>query len=618
MKHADIAAKIIEPLRRGEMVRAKFDDIARVHIDTSQPFLCVYREPAEGDQDIGTQRLLLGESSYLIGSRSKECHQFLSDVCLSVAKMMSEQFGGFLLFELWSRPGVVASQNDLFRILAPSHNTPAQMLEDLESALLEIQVEAHASTVSLEYTDRVAPRGLRPLLSDEQCERNHITCVALEVQPIYRAHGQLFPFELRALHRGLGRALKRGFFSFAHAHTSHKPAHYHELGRRSLTSKVWEVDKQLADIQKQFDLLLHVTPTNVPSAWQQFQSDGFDKTPEFLYRQRPLDPSLVKRQLFSIPIEEIDDPTVAHMFIDKREELDRKLSLIADRNTPSFFLGSQQLYGVVDNELRNEALGLLSKNYGSAQPSGRTVDAAHFAYLARRNISEYRKQASNFNCQVTIREDISGIMVSSGDLLIGSDFLVSEQRVNALLAHEIGTHAISYFNGIQQPLQELAVGMTGYESMQEGLAVLAEYLVGGLNPARIRLLGARVAAVDHLLKGADFVENFRVLGSAYGFTPQTAFNICMRVYRGGGFCKDVVYLRGLRELLQEIRAGRDIEKLYIGKLATPSLAMIDELCWRSVLQPAAILPLYLQQREARQRLDKVRQGVNLLTMATEA
>ncbi|NIQ16470.1 MAG: DUF1704 domain-containing protein, partial [Candidatus Dadabacteria bacterium] len=69
-------------------------------------------------------------------------------------------------------------------------------------------------------------------------------------------------------------------------------------------------------------------------------------------------------------------------------------------------------------------------------------------------------------------------------------------RVEALLQHEIGTHALTYFNGLSQPFKQLCIGLSGYEELQEGLAVLAEYLVGGLSKPRLRLLAGRVVAVN--------------------------------------------------------------------------------------------------------------------------
>ncbi len=40
----------------------------------------------------------------------------------------------------------------------------------------------------------------------------------------------------------------------------------------------------------------------------------------------------------------------------------------------------------------------------------------------------------------------------------------------------------------------MAIGLAGYEETQEGLAVLAEFLVGGLSPHRLRQLAVRVVA----------------------------------------------------------------------------------------------------------------------------
>ena len=166
------------------------------------------------------------------------------------------------------------------------------------------------------------------------------------------------------------------------------------------------------------------------------------------------------------------------------------------------------------------------------------LNPEQFAELACNEIEYYRNQDSNFSAGVEVRDDITGIFVSKGNLLNGRDARVPRLRVAATLAHEIGTHVLTYYNGQQQPLREFYTGMAGYEPLQEGLAVLAEYLVGGLSRARLRLLAGRVIAVQSIFQGADFIETFYVLYKQYHFSKATAFNIAMRVYRGGG-----LYLR---------------------------------------------------------------------------
>ena len=78
----------------------------RIAIDRQLPFLCVYRRPVRG-ADAGTDRLATTEASYLICSGRKDLQPGVSKLVQAVAKTMAEQFGAFLLLELWAgRPPV--------------------------------------------------------------------------------------------------------------------------------------------------------------------------------------------------------------------------------------------------------------------------------------------------------------------------------------------------------------------------------------------------------------------------------------------------------------------------------------------------------------------------------
>ena len=85
-------------------------------------------------------------------------------------------------------------------------------------------------------------------------------------------------------------------------------------------------------------------------------------------------------------------------------------------------------------------------------------------------------------------------MVSRGNLNIGKRVKIPESRVEALIQHEVGTHVLTYINGMDQPFQQLYCGLAGSDELQEGLAVLSEYLVGGLSAPRFRILAGRVMA----------------------------------------------------------------------------------------------------------------------------
>jgi uncharacterized protein (TIGR02421 family) len=167
---------------------------------------------------------------------------------------------------------------------------------------------------------------------------------------------------------------------------------------------------------------------------------------------------------------------------------------------------------------------------------------------------------------------------------------------------------VTYQNGRMQPFQQLYSGLAGYEELQEGLAVLSEFLVGQLNPGRLRQLAGRVLAVRHLCDGATFVDTFRALERDGGISRRAAYHIAMRVYRGGGLTKDAVYLRGLQAILQYVKKGGELSPLLVGKIAVKHIPIIAELQHREVLQPAPIVPRHLQDDQSLERLAMLRRG----------
>jgi uncharacterized protein (TIGR02421 family) len=209
------------------------------------------------------------------------------------------------------------------------------------------------------------------------------------------------------------------------------------------------------------------------------------------------------------------------------------------------------------------------------------------------------------------------LLVSRGKLLIGKYATVARARVAATLQHEIGTHLVTYYNGLMQPFQQLHAGLAGYEELQEGLAVLAEYLVGGLSERRMRVLAGRVIAVESIAEGADFAETFHILVKDHGFDPGIAYSITMRAHRAGGFSKDVIYLRGLVRLLEYLADGGDHSELLLGKVSFAQLEVIRELRWRRILGAPRLRPRYLDYPGSRERMQRLRDGLSVSDLLDE-
>ena len=216
----------------------------------------------------------------------------------------------------------------------------------------------------------------------------------MEVSPIYRDPGtnEIYPLVLKKIHRGVSRALKQGAYEFAHKRTTVRPTNYKSLGRRAVVKAVWEVDQKLASISNELDFLLLVTPVNIEQSWNKFKSCRFECEPVFYYRPIPVDPSVLKRKLYDIPFDRIEDPALSSVFHKKLVELEMKLSMLRDRYTRNFFYGSMQLYGEIDDQLAGLADRLLQQiSPKSHEISGsRKINASAFAALAREEINFYR------------------------------------------------------------------------------------------------------------------------------------------------------------------------------------------------------------------------------------
>ena len=170
---------------------------------------------------------------------------------------------------------------------------------------------------------------------------------------------------------------------------------------------------------------------------------------------------------------------------------------------------------------------------------------------------------------------------------------------------------MTYQNGARQPLKMLTVGLPGYDETQEGLAVLAEYLTGGLDPRRVRVLAARVVAIGKMLHGAGFLEIFESMRKEHRIPARTAWSIAIRVVVGGGSVKDAIYLRGITRILEALAEGASLDVLFVGKLSLDQVPIIQDLLDREVLHPPWVRPRWLDVPGAQERLDKLRGGASV-------
>lgn len=363
------------------------------------------------------------------------------------------------------------------------------------------------------------------------------------------------------------------------------------------------IDHQLAEIALSFRFLLDLTPVDTDQHRAAYAA-GTTTDPDFTYRELEDDPALIAERLAATDLGNVQDPILATLLRDKHRELELQVQMLRARCTDDFLQLSVELYGAVTPALRDRAFDLLDR---VPAPSGRSeaqLGADEFAAVAAREIDHYRSVDPDVGMHVEVRSDVAGILVSESDLLIADSSRVRASRVDALIQHEVGTHLVTHVNGAHQPVRLLAAGLAGHEETQEGLAIMAETLVGGLSAFRLRQLAARVVAVDRMVAGDSFSEVIGCLVDL-GYPSNSAFTTTMRVFRGGGFTKDAIYLRGFLEVWDHLHDGGTLDRLWLGKFSLQDLPLVDDLHRRGALVDPRVLPRFLSRQGTEGRLRQV-------------
>ena len=607
---APIEAGLDALLKEAKPIRHDFADGSRLHIDRPLPFLCVYVGPGHD----AAFDAVSASASYLIATGAN----LAGEVARLVATSMHDRCGSFLIINI----GELAEDRFLtddapflppFEIALAGGDTTA------EKAALK-RFAAAASKREAKYrTPRVGefnPAAFEePLFSDTLGD---IPCLTVRFAPIYRTPGGkgTYPALRDLVVANMVDSALQAVSAFLKASQLEAPTTHRSLGRRVFIDAVARADRDIDKVALAFDFLLAVTPINAEQAWLEFEAGGLERAPPLLYRPLEFEVSAEKRKLYSVSLDHLEDPLLAGLLSEKQQELDLQLSMLAARETPRFAELGRALYGSVEPELAARARGILDKATGlEPKAKQKCLGADTVAAAAREMIARYRAASPDFEASVEIRSDLpAGLLVSRNRLLVSRDTRLAPERLMALLSHEIGVHLLTYFNGDMQGLAILRSGLAGYEGMQEGLAVLAEYLVGGMTAARLRLIAARVLACQAMLDGARFEETFRALHADFGLDRRSAFNVVLRIFRGGGFAKDAIYLRGVVQVLDHLRNGGSLTPFWIGKISANHFGIITELSARGLLRAPRLEPAFLSSEVARPRLKKAMAGMDPIDM----
>jgi uncharacterized protein (TIGR02421 family) len=612
--------------------RHALPDGGRVHVDRPLPFLLLARYP---DAPFSLARRIASISASSVIWPEAGGKQADAGAGSEVARLLDHlqhDYPRFLLVTLHDLPRDVGLQEEgpdlepFEFVLGASDDLPAQeATKTLQWALSGTRVDLRDPEFRHAALAAASP-GIEAAIGD----RKGISRLSLGIPQIHRIPGQqrrIYPQIYHQLETDVADALLQALAHFVELATPDgdndgirggRPQH-RSLGRRRFIQAASRADRALARISGSFDFLLGISPINTVQAYEAFEAANRSKPPEFRYRPLPINPDAAKRRLYAIDLRAVEDPVLEQLFGEKRLELDQQLMMLQRRNTQAFRHVSLLQYGAVEPALLEQARLVLDAFPPGTGSPGARVDAAGMQVEAGRMLARYTQRSPAFAVAETcLRADTGpGLMVSGHSLLISTATSVPATRVDPLLQHEISVHVLTFVNGSQQGLGIFGAGLAGYEGLQEGLGVFAEFLVGGLTVARLRLLAARVLVVDAMLGGADFIACHRLLLGEHGFSSQGAFNIVARVFRSGGLTKDAIYLRGFQQVLRRVADGLPLDPFWYGKIAERHVPVVEELEARGMLRAPVATPEFLERPAAQAMLSRLREGHSFIDLLRE-
>lgn len=593
----------------GGALREDVGKSGRVHVDRTLPFLVLHRGTPDEKGSLA-RRVALISPAYAVWTGPSDDGSALAAIDTVLDKARG-RYDRALLIAAYDLPRPAPKADDapdlpLFRVeIGASGDRSAQAAaRGLAAAMRKVEIDLRTCETALLPAPEVPARvaGLAERVDG-------IGLLSIGLPSIHETPGGgIYPQVFHDLAVATFDALLKAACMFMTEAELGPPSHYRALGRSSFIDAAKKADAKLDRICRGFDFLLSVSPINTTQALKQFRADKCAKPPAFRYRPLTVDPSEAKRALYRIDLKAVEDPVLETLFSEKRQEIDQQLTMLDARNTPRFPFASLMLYEPVDSALRESATEILAADIACPPMADGSADCHDVADAARTMCARYTARDPAFDVEIELRDDIAGMMVSGRNLYVSTATSMPAARVAPLLHHEVGVHLLTFVNGSQQGLTIFKRGLAGYEGVQEGLGVFAEWAVGGLTRTRLRLLAARVVAVDAMTDGADFIAVFRLLTGTHGFSEKTAFLIAARVFRSGGLAKDAIYLRGFKAILDMIAAGEPLNPYWYGKIDRRHLSVVRELSERGILHKPALTPEFLDDPDVAARIAAFREN----------
>jgi uncharacterized protein (TIGR02421 family) len=416
----------------------------------------------------------------------------------------------------------------------------------------------------------------------------------IEVKKIFMDEfsGDLYPLVLEELKAGFKNALSETAAFFVRRYGKKKKTQKADVLSSTISKEVLVLDHKLFSLCKSIETLNFINPINLSVQRNLFFKKNSCILPNFHYKQLDINPYKFREQLYKLPVEEVNDADIQQLYRHVIDNLASKIDLLTTIGTDDFVYNSLKYYGEPSHiDIANARFLLhLTCEYDGGEVKTFNADAA---------VEYFKEQAQKWELICRIEKSskiVAKAMVNNEKalLLINKDAVFTQKELHAFAYHELGIHMLTTINAKKYPLKVFSLGLTGNTHTQEGLALYAEYRSGSLTIQRLQTVALRVIAVQYMLEQGDFVKTYHTLMNEFDLEKNFVFTLTTRVYRGGGFTKDYLYLKGFRDVLN-LAKDNPIDNLLVGKIGTLDFNVTNEIVERGMIaKPRPLFDLTYQ------------------------
>lgn len=344
-----------------------------------------------------------------------------------------------------------------------------------------------------------------------------------------------------------------------------------------------ELDRLFSRAEAQIDLLGRCQPENGPAAlerWLQAFERGQDSG--FAWRHaRPPTLEPLRRALGQVRSGLFGSGPLAELYAQRAEELELEAELAEAIGSPRFFALARRRYpsGAAPESATARHLAESWARLASTPEPGpryRSDDRREPESLV--SLLTQKLEERRLPVRVEVRSEL-GSRAATGDgvIFVRAGELLHAREARRIAEHEVQGHALPRVLARVQHIGLCRVGSADAGDDEEGRALYIEQQLDLLDAERRIELGRRHLAAFAVADGAAASECVRLL-LACGATPLAASSTYARVARGGGLCRELVYLPAWLRVQDAFALDPELERwLSHGRLSIAAARTLQEL-----------------------------------------